>query len=297
MQPHPDCNNPQTANYADALPECQDKKCAEQYFSELLVFPLTDGGTKVQWMLHPSHNDPGPYSFQLQYAPVRADDNPDNWTDVGYPVENTYLVQDPIKRMYGKFPSAHYRLKMVTGMGIYYSKPASVHSWLPHSERLLAQNLIREEIVRFKQAAGTAGYLLKRRQSGEVCSCVDRLEKLVSNPDCRICYGTGWVYGYYQPLGCTFVEFLVGDKKRGYIDEKRGTVMDDTEFVRMLNIPQVYSRDVWVAKDTDMRYSIESFQTIVEIRSLPIVLQPVEFRQFPFSDVIYKFHIQDQQRV
>ena len=280
--------------------ECEQFKCppiCPQVFSDLLVFPLHNGGTKVQWELLPGFTEVGPYLFQLQWAPVRADPESEDWKDIGEPLQDTYVIQDTSKRMYGKFPSAHYRVKLLTGLNEYTSRPVMVAGYVPPNDRWLVKAILQEEAFKFKQMSGTIGYLLKRRQSGEVCECVDRLERLVTNPECLICYGTGWVGGYYRPYDCTYVEFLTGDGFRNRIDENRGTTQEGIEQVRMLNIPQVFSRDVWVCKDTDLRYSIETIKNLIEVRSVPIVLMPVEFRLFPFSDVIYKFTIENQQRV
>jgi hypothetical protein len=239
----------------------------------------------------------GPYLFQLQWCRVRADQDSPDWEDVGEQLEDTYVIQDNSKRMYGKFPSAHYRVKLLTGLNEYISRPTMVSGYIPPNDRWLLKAIVQEEMFRYKQISGTLGYLLKRRQSGEVCSCVDKMERVVTNPDCIICYGTGWVGGYYKPYDCTYAEFQTGDGFRNRIDENRATVQDGTEQVRMLNIPQVFSRDVWVCKDSDLRYSIESIRNLIEVRAVPIVLMPVEFRLFPFSDVIYKFTIENQQRV
>lgn len=48
-------------------------------------------------------------------------------------------------------------------------------------------------------------YLLKKRLTGQLCSCYNKIRRF-SNPDCRLCYGTSYLGGYYsqRPIKLSF---------------------------------------------------------------------------------------------
>jgi hypothetical protein len=263
-------------------------------FERIFIWPqFAAGSTRVEWVLHPNFTDTGPYTFQLQVGGTGSNDA-DDWADVGAPVIDTYFALDSIRRAYGKFQWTHYRIKLVTSAGEYFSTPQPCLGNLGFQDWARARELVRLETLRLKKEAGQEGYLLKRKLFGEVCTCVDAETGEVKNPQHLDCYGTGFVGGYYDPYSCVYVEQSVR-AHRSHIDAaQRGTV-DDLPVVngRMLNVPQVFSYDVWVDRDTDLRWAIHKIQNIVEIRGVPLVVS-AEMRLLPFTDIVYQYDIDGQ---
>lgn len=273
---------------SNCQPEC------DNVFDRILVWPqISAGDTKVEWSLLTSFADPGPYVFQLQVGRTGVPDA-DDWTDVGSTVTDTYYALDSTKRVYGKFQWTHYRVKLTTGSATYYSRPTPSTGVLKVPDWNRAKEIIRMEKLRLVQAAGQEGYLLKRRLFGQRCTlCTDILTQDVSNNQCTECYGTGFTYGYYDPYPCFYVEQST-ISHRNHLNLSRSTV-DDNPVIsgRMINDPQVFSRDVWVDKTSDTRWQLHSVRSLAEIRGVPLIVS-AEMRLIPYSDIVYTIPIDGQ---
>lgn len=262
-------------------------------FDRVFVWPqISAGSTRVEWTLHPNFADEGSYTFQLQVGKTGLDDATD-WTDVGAPVVDTYFALDTAQRVYGKFQWTHYRVKLTSSAGVYYSTPQLALGNLGFADWNRARELLRLEKLRLVKEAGQEGYLLKRKLFGTTCTCIDTVTKEVKNPQHSDCYGTGIVGGYYEPYSCFYVEQST-KVNRSHIDPMKGTANDRTTVAgRMLNVPQVFSYDVWVDRDSDLRWAIHNIQSLVEVRGVPLVVS-CEMRLLPFTDPVYQFDISGQ---
>ena len=267
----------------------------EWIFERIRVWPLIEGGTRVEWTLHPQFSGPTPHTFQLQFGRT-GNPEADDWANVGLPAENAFFAIDDSKRAYGKFQWVHYRILLTDGTGTTYaSKPQHSLGSVSKRDWLRAREILRLETLRLHKEAGQDGYLLKRRLFGEECTCLDTQTKESRNPQCEDCYGTGFLQGYYDPYPCFFVEMSTS-KTNNHRDEAKGRgTVDDSQRVsgRMINIPQVFSSDVWIDKDSDFRWMIRSINNIVEVRGMPIVLK-AEMRLLPYTHPVYKIEIEDQ---
>jgi hypothetical protein len=267
----------------------------EWIFDRIKVLPQINGGTRVEWTIHPQFADAAPYTFQLQ---VGKTSNPyaDDWKNVGSEVVDTYYLVDNSRQVYGKFQWTHYRVVLITSVGAYASKPQHAYGNLAKRDWLRAREIVRLEQKRLVKEAGQEGYLLKRKLFGTACTvCTDYITGEVRNAQCPTCLGTGIVGGYYDPVACVYAE-LTPHGTRSELDiSARGTV-DDMPRVqaRMLNVPQLFSYDVWVDRDSDFRWIIHSIRHAVEIRGVPVVLYPVEMRLAPYSHPVYTVAIADQ---
>jgi hypothetical protein len=271
---------------------CRDIVCGancEWIFARVMTSPGITGGTRIEWTIHPQFDGEAPYTYQVQ---VGRTGNPlaDDWVDIGGEISDTYYM-DLIQRVYGKFNWTHYRVILTTADGYRYaSKPQPTHGRLTKSDWLRAREIKRLELLRLQKEAGAVGYLLKRRLFGESCSCLDELTGEIRNPQCGSCYGTGFVGGYFDPYPCFYVEMGL-NQHRTHSDDSRGTVNDLPVILgRMINDPQIFSYDVFVEADTDLRWCLHRIKSVVEIRGLPLILQ-VEMRQLPFSDPAYLFSL------
>jgi hypothetical protein len=265
-------------------------------FDRILVYPHITGGTRVEWTLHPRFRDPGPYVFQLQYSTAGTNEA-DDWIYVGLPVTNNFYAIDDQQRLYGKSNWAHYRLLIRTPLGIYASQPQPATGVLSFRDWRLAREIIRMERLRLRTAAGQEGFVLKAKRYGETHEeCVDFMTEEVIDSTCEICYGTGFVGGYFEPTECIYAE-LPPQTSRVQLDPDRGTTDDELRVpARMLGVPRLMEGDVWVDRDTDIRWAVHTIKHLVEMRGVPLVVS-VELRLLPFSDVIYKFPIREQSLV
>lgn len=267
-------------------------ECADHVFSRVYIRPLIAGGTRVEWELHPEFADATPYTYQLQVGYTGLTTS-DDWADVGLPAVDAYFLVDDSQFVYGKSQRTHYRIKLTTSVDTYYSAPANCLGDLSFRDWRLCRSIMRAERVRFRELAGQQGYLLKRRIDGTKCTaCRDYQTDEVVNAQCESCYGTGWVSGYFDPQECIWA--AVDSKTRHEeLKEDRATVNDIIVGARMLAEPQLDEEDVWVARDTDMRWFVHTIKHIAEIRGYPLVYQ-VELRLAEFSNGVYQIEIPDQ---
>lgn len=275
---------------------CSTDPCppdCDNVFDLVHVSYLIRGGTRVMWQMVPDFRDPYPWIFQLQVG-NSGNPNADDWENVGLSVENTCYAIDSDQRVYGKTQSTHYRVKLSTTNGEYYSDPTAKSGILNVRDWRMAREIVRRERLRFRLSAQD-GYLLKRRLNGENCTrCLDLQTGEVTDPYCPECRGTGKQCGYYYPMSCIWADLDTRTHKLNQDNQgNRGTVKDIVIRARMLMLPIVDEYDIWVSRQTDERYYIHSIQNAAEIRGVPIIAN-VELRPAPFSDVVYSIPIPQQ---
>jgi len=273
---------------------CDPTQC-ESVFDRVVVSHIITGPTRIMWELLPTFTDTGPLQFQLQ-AGHTANNDSEDWVDVGLPVEDQYFAFDDEQRVWGKTNFTHYRVVLTTSLNTYYSTPIGGMGILDRRSWRLAR-----EMVRIKRRAmrvgnkGQKGYLLKRRWTGENCPvCLDHQTKEVRNPACLTCYGTGKRCGYYYPVACVWAE-LGPRSKRTELDggQSRATIDDIVVPAEMLMTDLLSEDDIWIADASDDRYFVHKVQHIEEMRGVPIVAN-VELRLIPFTHVAYLITIPQQ---
>lgn len=278
---------------------CEDQSCPVDCvnpFEFVRAYPLQQGTSLVTWSLRRSFAETGIYSFQLQWSQYPTDDD-SAWEDVGDPQQDALSATDTEKRQFGQTVRSHYRVVLTTSDGVHRSTPTPVLQHLTFKQKVLAEQTLRTELLSFERGINSArGYLLKRKTSGPVCPvCFNKKHQRCDDPRCLSCYGTGFTGGYWLASACSWVEFKnIG--RRSFNDESKGTVENEVRPARMLNVPQVFSKDVWIQHNTDQRYVVASYNTAIEIGGMPYVLEPVELRQAPMTDIIYNFPIEAMVR-
>ena len=278
--------------------ECQpDSDCpvrCEFVFERLLVFPRIRGGSRIEWFLAGDFRDPYPHTYQLEVG-TAGDPDISEWEPVGPPAVNTWYLIDDQERVYGLQQWTHYRVLLTTSVGSYYSDPQPCLGVLDFRKWRLMQSILAAEMRAFKAGEASEGYLLKRRVSGVPCRCLDHLTRECRDPDCHECYGVGWAGGYYQPLGCIYA-LLTQPATHSRVEPEgyRGSGGDIVMQARMLAIPQLQEKDVWVDRFSDMRYICHTIKPACEIKGVPVIYDPVELRRAPFTNIIYDFPIPDE---
>jgi len=285
----------------DRLNDCPDDgvcpPACESVFDRVVVSHLVQGPTRVAWELLDTFTDPGPLTFQLQVGRT-ANNDADDWEDVGLPVTDQYFALDAEQRVWGKLNFTHYRVLVTSSLGSYLSAPVFGMGVLDRRMWRIAREKARVKLKNYKKGeAGRRGFLLKRRWVGQDCpTCLDPITKDVRNPDCPDCYGTGKKCGYYYPMSCVWAE-VSPRTRRTQLDggQFRGTIDDIVVQARMLMTELMGENDVWVADVTDDRYYVHEIQHTDEVRGVPIEAM-VTLRPIPFSSSIYGIQIPQQLR-
>jgi hypothetical protein len=280
------------------MSDCNTTSCrldCDQVFMRVRVRPTIQHGTWVEWLLDPNFNDPMPHRYQLQVGHVGSNLSND-WTDVGLPALNASSLQDDLQRVYGKTQWTHYRIRLATPLGLYYSRPQ--HCWGDLSQHQWRLLLARERTwrVQFNQGGkGQKGWLLKRRLAGTQPEpgqgIIDYGTMEVVNPHAVETLGTEFVGGYYEPIPCMAADLTPMGRHERIEGEQRGTVNDSMRVAAtMLAVPQVDTRDVWVSDANDFRWEIFEIKHLEEVGGVPVVIS-AELRLLPFSHLVYSKEI------
>ena len=280
------------ADYRCEPPGCQPT--CESVFSRVHVSYLIRGGTQVFWTVMRTFADPQPWTFQLEVGRTGSHAS-DDWVTVGDPVVNVCHAVDPDRRSYSVgLQDTHYRVKLTTANGEYYSLPTAKEGVLNARDWRLAGDMLRRERVRSRYTASD-GFLLKRRITGQNCPrCLDPQTLEVMDTYCPICRGTGKVCGYYSPISCVWADIEPMQQQRQSDDElASGVERISITRARMLMVPIVEEQDVWVDRRTDDRYYITALAIGASLRSVPLVAN-VMLRLAPFTDPVYDIVIPDQ---
>ena len=69
------------------------------------------------------------------------------------------------------------------------------------STSYVTKEILRRKNLSLTKKSGTTFYLVKKRNSGTRCSrCWDSILQRAGNGTCPVCYGTGFLLGYYTPI-------------------------------------------------------------------------------------------------
>ena len=264
----------------------------EKPFRRVYVDYLIKGGARISWEVHPCLQDPLPWLFQLQTN--TNSDEPDNWVNVGDPVLNNFFKIDPTQRLFGKEHRLAYRVALTTNSGSYVSDLATIFGNLNLRQWLLAEAIIRRAKLTRNNLPKPQGYLFKRKLYGTICTCVDELTGLTTDPDCSLCSGTGKVDGYWNNVPISLYD-ITPEARESKLDDQlvRGTVNDATERGGVfIGFPFINPKDIWVLSGSDKRYNIKQIKHLSEINGVPIVTQ-VNMSLLPFTDPVYQLEIDD----
>lgn len=259
-------------------------------FRRVSVDHMVRGVTRVWWQLEKLFNDPGPYTFQLQFGRTGLRDASD-WKDVGQPVVNHYYAEDPAFREAGYDLLVHYRVVLTTPQGTYVSQPANCFGELTEKDWVLAREIIRKEQLR-QHIVSTPGYLVKPMRYGIPCKrCRDPLTQELTDADCPVCSGTGFEVGFHPPLPMQCWDLspqTIAEDVDANI--KGATRTDPYVTARVIAFPALNKGDIWVNGSSDERWLVETIQIVSAIRNVPIVYQ-VKLGLLPFSNAAYALEI------
>jgi hypothetical protein len=254
-------------------------------FSDIVVIPAREGGTIVQWNLHPQVRDLGEYKYTLQASNAGVKDSC-AWRNVATGTDTWFLV-DPKQRLRGGYSYTHYRVRLETGERRYHSAPLHTMGRLRYEDWRVYVSVMRAEHVQLSGKTGIPGLLFKRRISGVPCRrCLDHNTGEVRNANCPECYGTSWMYGYYRPVPCVWFNVDPADASIKYDIATQGPVTNTRFEARAVASPLLITGDVWLNQQSSERFQIVQVQPIVEQKGIPVVYK-LAIERLPFSDIVY----------
>ncbi len=259
-------------------------------FRRVSVDHMVRGVTRVWWQLEPLFNDPGPYTFQLQFGRTGLRDTPD-WKDIGGPVVNGFTATDSEWREGGYDILSHYRVKLTTPNGVYVSQAANCYGELTEKDWLLAREIIRKERLRHRMVS-VSGYLLKPYRYGKPCPrCRDQLTQEVTDANCDVCNGTGFEVGFHPPLALQCWDLSPETIQEDVDDQVKGSTRENAYVTaRVVGFPALNKNDIWVNGSSDERWRVETIQVLAAIRGVPIVYS-VKMGLLPFNNAVYALEV------
>lgn len=260
-------------------------------FARLYIMPAPRGGASIHWQLKGSFADEGPYSVQLQTSPGGIPVAHD-WIDVGLPVTDACYAVDPERRDFGYAIRGHYRLKLVTGDGTYYSDPTSGLNVLPMREWRVAVEAHRRKRQAMLVKGWDPGWLIKRSNSDARCPDCTDAAGTVLNSQCETCQGTGVQCAYYYPIPCVYANLQLAPYRTDNLGEGHGTTTSRIYKSEMLMVPLLDTKDIWVSSRTHIRYEIRSVAPVVVIHGI-VISANVTLAQLPPEDIAYTIDIEN----
>jgi len=232
---------------------------------------------------------PEPWTFQLQVSYNGGDE----WEDVGEPFTGAFFALDDEERLCAKDMRLTYRVVMTDGDGVVYeSEAAHILGGLSKREWLQYRAATRRCLLQPRQMEQFEGMLLKRKITGEKCTCIDPATGGITDSGCETCYGTGFTSGYWK-AGETIMFDMSPELRYTQNDNQmqRGTVNDLRGVAKCVGIPLINTFDVWVDTSSGRRYIIHKCQNKAEIDQVPVVTE-IEVRMAGAGDAVYNIDLE-----
>ena len=255
-------------------------------FIEVKVVPNFEPYVTVTWRLDPAFKDEAPFKFTLEVS-----ETPD-FSELIFSKKagNLFFATDTNDAHQSGLGSYLYRVKLETGSGrVYYSKYLNYFARREDVHKyLLAREIVRREFVRFNYT-GYEGYLIKRKNYGEIAQgSVDSISG-VPIVEGGIDVGTGFIGGYYAPLRIRFSEEAY-DQKLKLSAEGFGVEESEIKKIRMVGFPIIENKDIIVTIEND-RYSLEDAVPTYFPGTRIVIVQLCTAKRLPINDPIYQIPI------
>lgn len=142
---------------------------------------------------------------------------------------------------------------------------------------LLRRKILRDENIAFQALNGIEIKVLKRKHFGVRCTeCYDPMTRAIVKSNCKTCYGTSWVGGYFSPIG-TFGRVGPSPMQTQLTNEGK-TEVNYTQLT-LLDYPKVEEGDVLVEVGGNHRWYVRTVNP-TEIKRL-VVHQRVSVVELP----------------
>lgn len=263
-------------------------------FKRIQVVNQPLGGTLIAWELSEGFGAYGPFNFYVDFG--RSGTN--EWETLNeQPVVNDCVYMDVCQRYFDQLADFYYRVRLTlpneidpqTGTcKVYQSQPQQANGVWSKRDWLLAREIARKEyLLQRKRTNMTAvGHILKRMRYGTPCNdCKDHDTGEVINAECPVCYGTGFIGGYFPAH--KFTVTMDGNWTRDFKRDPQISLRNDViRKGRAVSYPYPDTRDVFVRKDTGERFFLHETTSIAEVGGIPVVVS-VGLRLAPTTDIIY----------
>jgi hypothetical protein len=222
--------------------------------------------------------------FDYDFYVLRAEAPAGPYQQIGGPFRDTYSFRDLRINLLHKWRSLHYKIKIVhrpTGETT-ESNPASSNDPEPD---LIAEEINRLEDILFREFIGRKCWLFPVRTFGPLCTCVDPVLKRRARSNHALCFGTGWLGGYHNPVEC-YVQFDPSAKQT--MPNSLQEQQPSNTSARLISFPPVSPRDILVESE-NRRWRVVSVTTTQRLRSS--LHQELTLHEIPRGDIEYELPV------
>ena len=258
---------------------------ASKVFTRFDIYNRYLGGSTLLWNLSADfiRFAPQPFTFTVRASRSGAGD----WVEIGIITDGYNYFVDPNRWIWAKDIRIHYMVDITTGDGKSYSSEVKqALGTLNFQQKLNAAAITRKEAMLLHLKVGTQGQLWKRRHWGTKCPrCVDFDTNEPAGSHCTVCYNTGFVGGYFNPLEM-YMHLKADSGRRKTNEEPTQTTQNQSKIGRALACPWLDTNDVWVNCQNDQHFYIQKV-TPIEYMGVPLLFDPIDLRLAQSSDIVY----------
>lgn len=247
------------------------------------VAPDYSAGTRFFWDVSTALKDKGPWTFQVEMA--EGPGGP--WKAISPLLPQSCSWKDPVVRRAGKDAVLFYRLLLSTAAATYPSAVIEPYGDLGRREFLLARDIMRREYLHSKTLVGVELDLWMVSTWGPPCTvCRDAISDMITNADCPVCFGTGHAVPYNGPYRMWGL-FCPTKHVTEMAPDGTGLRQPMREEVRTIGALMAKKNDVIVSVDDDRHHYVDEVESIVELRTIPVV-QSCTIREPALTDIVYR---------
>lgn len=152
--------------------------------------------------------------------------------------------------------------------------------------------VVEEHLYAHRYVYGVPTLIYKKRMDGDRCpDCWDEVLKKVTKSNCKTCFGTGRIEGYYPPIEA-WMKIEAAPKQEAVAEQ--GAVQVKRTMAEFTNYPELRPRDLIFEPQHHFFWLVNTVQGPEKNRS--IILQQAQLMAVNRSDVEYKLDI-PQDRV
>lgn len=193
--------------------------------------------------------------------------------------DNTYTVAAADGQMLSMKRDIFFRVIMDDNGTEYESVPAGLYGSLTEDERRQCVEIQRLHYTQLLKGGGISGWLLRRKEWGTACTCVDPDTQAAVN-GCPLCYGTGVDGGFYDPYPF-YLSLEEESPSKEVATGDTGVSAEKKQVAMAVNYPAVFPGDLWIDGYTDERYIVEETTAVARVKNVDIVLRMALARLHP----------------
>jgi len=150
----------------------------------------------VGWSIKPTTEDISLYRFSVW----RSNTPEVDFTKVMDGLQNRFAYKDPDVDLKSKWRKFFYKIQAYLASDptrLVWSKSANSDA----KPDPISLEIIRRNNLLLKNVVGNKGYAFVRRTWGQKCeACWDAIKQRKLQSNCAVCYNTGWVNGFFDPI-------------------------------------------------------------------------------------------------